>query len=141
MADDAAPATSSAATTTTTASGPTQVYANNPSDPTTWSPAYAAAMAQNASLYAAKQAAAVSAPTLAELTPCAGLLDAAFTTLMQACGTLARTTSDAQLGSMLQSLSSLGQMASARFSGIYTPLADQAAAAAAAPAAVPTASA
>ena len=111
---DAATTSASSTTTTTGASSPS--YANNPADPTTWSPAYAAQMQQAMSQYAAAQQLASNQATLAQLQPCAELAGPAFVALMAACKAAAPNVASAPLNQFLQNLSQVGALAAAEFS-------------------------
>ena len=109
--------TSSASTTATPASTPT--YADNPSDPTTWSPAYAAQMQQAMSQYTAAQQLAANQATLAQLQPCAELAGPAFTALMAACKATAPDVTSSPLSQFLQNLSQVGALTAAEFTRQY----------------------
>ena len=111
---DAATTSASSTTTTTGTSSPT--YADNPSDPTTWSPAYAAQVQQAISQYTAAQQLAANQATLAQLQPCAELAGPAFTALMASCKAAAPNVASSPLSQFLQNLSQVGALAAAEFS-------------------------
>ena len=69
-------------------------YANSPTDPSTWSPAYAAQMQAAASQYAATQALAAAQVTLATLQPCVFVLADAWASQADAIKALAKASED-----------------------------------------------